>query len=444
MISFNTRDEYQRKPIAEKVITLLASDIAVSPMVIDGGWGTGKTEFCLKLIDLIDTSDPKPFIPIYVDAFKADHADQPLMTLLAAVLEKLPDSDSKTTLKQKAIPMLRFGMKTAGKAALSWLLKANPDDLAEGMQDEIKNAGNNAIDHSVEALLEDHIEAEKNLQTLRSALEKVASEQPIVLFVDELDRCRPDFAVALLEVIKHIFDVEGVKFVLITNTQQLKAAINHSYGNDVDAQRYLDKFLAFKLNLPTKVKVDYQSEDCSVQHFKMLIAESPTLNASTLKKLDYGHVGTLCYLIRIHRRSLREVETLIRYLEVYQKLCNGLKEDIIFGFALFKAIGVYIYTFESILSENIVSKKLDGNDLLTCFGIESIELLDTEEYRGWITDVLRMLGRECSTNFEQFIIKDEQTTISFKQAKQNYFKGERAPDRIFSIIEDSIRKMMLQ
>lgn len=443
MISFNTRDEYRRKPIAEKVITLLASDIAVSPMVIDGVWGSGKTEFTLKLIGLFKEIHPN-FECVYLDAFRAEHGNNPILSLLSAVIKSLPDAEEQTSTIKKIAPTLTVIGKTLGKAAVSWALKQDAIAIADDYDEQIKQVSDSVIDYSTEKLLESFVKEEEDLNALQSILGELTQQKPLVVFIDELDRCRPDYAVSMLESIKHVFDIENLKFVLVTNTSQLKATINHTYGVEVDAQRYLDKFIAFKVTLPTQVKESYELRDNSVQHFKILIADSPTLNASTLIKLDYGHVETLCYLIRIHRRSLREVETLIRYLEVYQKLCNGLKEDIIFGFALFRAIGVYIYTFESILSENIVSKKLDGNDLLSCFGIESIELLDTEEYRGWIADVLRMLGRECSTNFEQFIIQNEHEAREFGQTKQRYFSGSFPPDRILNIVEDSIRNMMLQ
>ncbi|MBS9778043.1 MAG: hypothetical protein KGV50_04690 [Gammaproteobacteria bacterium] len=48
-ITFENRDEFQRKPIAEKIIQLLKSEIDISPLMIDGNWGIGKTEFCCKL-----------------------------------------------------------------------------------------------------------------------------------------------------------------------------------------------------------------------------------------------------------------------------------------------------------------------------------------------------------------------------------------------------------
>ena len=52
--TFQTRDEFNRRPFAERIINLLKSDIDISPMAIDGAWGTGKSEFCIKTLRLIE------------------------------------------------------------------------------------------------------------------------------------------------------------------------------------------------------------------------------------------------------------------------------------------------------------------------------------------------------------------------------------------------------
>lgn len=118
-LKFEDRDEFKRKSIAAKVISVLQADIDISPMVIDGSWGTGKTEFCHKLINLMHVSDTHHLI--YVDAFKADHADEPLMTVLAEVIKVLPDDDSKQSFMKKALPAVRYGLKTIAKAGVSHL-----------------------------------------------------------------------------------------------------------------------------------------------------------------------------------------------------------------------------------------------------------------------------------------------------------------------------------
>jgi hypothetical protein len=118
----NGRDEFQREQVADKVIQLLTSEINLSPMIIDGDWGTGKTEFCHKLINKFSTIHDN-YRLLYVDAFQADHADNPLMTILSAVMTLLSDGGEKSTLLQKALPVIRYGLATAGKAVVSHALK---------------------------------------------------------------------------------------------------------------------------------------------------------------------------------------------------------------------------------------------------------------------------------------------------------------------------------
>ena len=75
----------------------------------------------------------------------------------------------------------------------------------------------------------------------------------------------------MLENIKHIFDVEGVDFVLISNTNQLKASVNHCYGRGVDAQKYLDKFVGFRFSLPDVIdRLQHNREYASELHFHHL------------------------------------------------------------------------------------------------------------------------------------------------------------------------------
>ena len=82
-ITFDNRDEFKRKDFANKVIKLLRSDSDVSPLVIDGDWGIGKTEFCRKLVKLINTEYSGSLHAIYVDAFAEDYCNNPLISLLS-------------------------------------------------------------------------------------------------------------------------------------------------------------------------------------------------------------------------------------------------------------------------------------------------------------------------------------------------------------------------
>lgn len=391
-IKFEDRDEYLRKPIAEKIIKLLSSDAKVSPFIIDGGWGTGKTEFCSKLINLVRDQDPVPFKAVYVDAFKADHADQPLMTLLAAVLTVVPEKEAASLVKQ-ALPALRFGLKTGGKAVIAWALKQDPVNLSEDFEKVIGQAGDAAIDHAVEKMLQDHQHADKSIQALKGVLAQAAEDTPIVLFVDELDRCRPDFAVSMLEVIKHVFDVERVKVVLVTNTEQLKAVINHCYGGGVDAQRYLDKFVGFSYALPSYLKQRHQQGVVlvSVRHFEALVGASSLLRNKIL--INSYLVDFVNSLISVRNMSLREVETFVKYLEIYQALADGkgFPDRMITGYAMLRVYAVYCYCFYPSIVKQFLSGKYIPHEIMNTVGKDNIVLPDSQYFRPEPLDALAVM-----------------------------------------------------
>jgi len=414
-IKFEDRDEYLRKPIAENIIKLLCSDAKVSPFVIDGGWGTGKTEFCSKLINLVRDQDPVPFKAVYVDAFKADHADQPLMTLLAAVLTVVPEKEAASLVK-KALPALRFGLKTGGKAIIGWALKQDPVNLSEDFEKVIGQAGDAAIDHAVENMLKDHQHAEKSIQALKGVLAQAAEDIPIVLFVDELDRCRPDFAVSMLEVIKHVFDVERVKIVLITNTEQLKAVINHCYGGGVDAQRYLDKFVGFSFSLPIYLNYQRHGDMALVasKHLSGLLEQSVNLRnkISGNNHLD----GFVKALVRARNMSLREVETFVKYLDVYQVLSagEGLAGNLIAGYAVLRVYAVYCYAFFPDLARRFVIGMYEPSHVLATINRKGSDLAINDLYRGdeYLMAVIYMLiGRQWRDASGSFVISDDQVTM---------------------------------
>ena len=132
--TFADRDEFNRKTIAENMIKLLQSEADVSPMMLDGSWGTGKTEFCLKTMELF--GQKKSHQLIYIDAFKADHADEPLLTLLAEVLKLIPEGDSQKTFIKKIVPAARYGVKTLLKAGVGHVLRQDFSDAANDFDKE--------------------------------------------------------------------------------------------------------------------------------------------------------------------------------------------------------------------------------------------------------------------------------------------------------------------
>lgn len=393
--TFATHDEFNRKPIAENIIRLLTSDIDLSPMVIDGGWGTGKTEFCQKLIRLIEQQQLN-YQPVYIDAFRSDHSGEPLLALLAEIIKACTpeDTDGQPSEKRKNITrnfskVAKFGIKTALNAGFRYLFKQGMDELVDEFrqdgsnEQEVKNAAETVtdvaakitdytIDETVEALLKEQIEAEKNLETLKDYLKGLAANKPIILFIDELDRCRPDYAVDMLEVIKHVFDVENVKVVLVTNTKQLRAAINHRYGAEVDAQKYLDKFLKYSFALPDKVVDRYEEGRAlvTVEYFKKLIQGS-RMHGELRDLIEKREVlNFISDMVERSNLSLRGTERLVRFLEIYHSLSGGLG-NFSWQYLLLRITGVFIFCFYPNLIDNINKNRTNAREFAQLFNLQS-------------------------------------------------------------------------
>ncbi len=100
-------------------------------------------------------------------------------------------------------------------------------------------------------------------QALVNLTEPDASGTPsrkLVIVVDELDRCRPDYALSLLEIIKHFFNVAGIQFILGVNLEELRNSVRARYGADVNAADYLAKFVSVQIPLTTSKQRRAESE----------------------------------------------------------------------------------------------------------------------------------------------------------------------------------------
>ena len=473
--TFATHDEFNRKPIAENIIKLLTSPIDLSPMVIDGGWGTGKTEFCKKLIRLMQEQH-RDYQPVYIDAFRSDHSGEPLLALLAEIIKACTpeDTDGQPSEKRKSFTnriskVAGFGIKTIFKAVMGHVLKQNTDDLAEELQqimnddqearsvaetvtDTANTIANHTIDVVVEALLKEQIEAEKNLETLKACLKELAADKPIILFIDELDRCRPDYAVDMLEVIKHVFDIENVKVVLVTNTKQLCAAINHRYGAEVDAQKYLDKFLKYNFALPDKVVAQTEQDRVwvSIYHFERLIKDSGIEGGS-----GYGVMECINEMIRRNNLSLRETERLVRFLEIYHSFSNGLVENS--GSIFFpnpdrvrvwlRVIGVFIFCFYPSLMDDINKNQTDAKKFAQLFSLQALPNIPKDINDLKYVDIIAVMLIRYSKIKDSHFVSDENDywETQIKNIVFDNISFRSSPiDGVLSVLKETFRVLSLE
>ena len=242
---------------------------------LNSEWGAGKTYFLKRWAYDLKVKHPV----VYVDAWKQDYSEDPLMTVVSSLIEQLktqaPKSAKSIHPPKKLIGLLKAAAPAIARGVTKRYLGIDPvkimesDDEMEQGENILDEQGNETLDSNgkpidmgiaaskaVEHLINEHDAKSKAIESLKITVAQwvrtvVDSDKanPAFIFIDELDRCRPTYAVEMLETIKHIFDIEGVVFVVATDTEQLQHAIKAIYGEGFDARTYLARFFDSRFSL---------------------------------------------------------------------------------------------------------------------------------------------------------------------------------------------------
>ncbi|WP_109407761.1 KAP family P-loop NTPase fold protein [Proteus genomosp. 4] len=395
-LTFDDRDDFHRKKTAENLIKLIMSDIDLSPVVINGDWGIGKTEFCIKTVNEIKNKN-LGYNCVYIDAFSADNSDEPTLTLLASIISLLP-KNKKEELRKKAIPVIKYLTKVILNAGTNVILKENIDKLSDEFSDAIKEQTTTVIDTTIDNLLETHEESNNSIIALKSILEDISSKSPLIIFIDELDRCRPNYAIKMIESIKHIFNVKNVKFVLIANIKQLSSSINKIYGESIDADKYLNKFIGFKLDLHT-YNINNSSNN-STSYLKILLNE----HNSELKSInEETFIEIMSFLIKKNNNSLRDVGNLVKYIRISQMFNLEISRNDLMH-SILRLLGIYIYAINSKLKNSILTQNYTCEEVIKTFPF-ILEKDNTKDYTSSL-NIMIILLIKSSSNYSEYIINN--------------------------------------
>ncbi|TPW25848.1 KAP family P-loop NTPase fold protein [Pararhizobium mangrovi] len=321
---------------------------------LDADWGRGKSFFMSRLHEMIEK---KSHPTVFVNAWKDDFADDPLTAVMAEFdaymdaefpQESNAGTDIRETynsLKRNFLPAAGLLVKGAARRMASkavgegldeaWSLIAsdNSDEQSRGENssqaedlewnaEEYVNAAGQGIGNALGKLIDQTARLEiaefraskASLTTFRNSLARFLSalehnghkKLPFFVLVDELDRCRPTYAISMLERIKHLFNVPNVVFVLATDTRELAAAIGAVYGPSFSSRLYLQRFFDQSYVLPepsTERLVEFALEESEVDLRKV---------HSPLKGQD--HVEFMAGFADHYSLTLREIERSIDVL----------------------------------------------------------------------------------------------------------------------------------
>jgi hypothetical protein len=319
---------FGRKAFAESLTELMRNVSESLVIVVHAPWGEGKTTFARMW--RAELARQKLSV-IYFDAYAADYFHDPFVSFSGEILDlaekKLSGGKGLVERREFKKTAVEVGKRLAGLAAKVAIKSATLGALDETHIKELKNISSEIATGiaeigagTIEKKIEHYVVEKDSLAHFKKSLAKLAGlvceEQglPLTIIVDELDRCRPDFALALLERIKHLFDVENVAFVLLVNRDQIESYIKRVYG-DVDARAYLLKFANLFVDLPHEAsEYQLQYETGRREYCQTLLGHH-----EFAKKAKDGRFLAVCLetLVEHFQITLREMEKVFALLTLY-------------------------------------------------------------------------------------------------------------------------------
>lgn len=255
-----------------RILSGLSSGSAVA---LNAAWGSGKTFFVKQAKMLIDIHNPNSDIAteclnqeeiasikdvynkhnfgtekydmpkmatVYYDAWKYDDTEDPLLSLLYCIMNRFGESVPE----DKVAVIKKFAKQSISifSSAVRYVTGINVQEIletiknfAEACEDTVKEQkSNESLEKRINSFLNDVV---------------LDDEEKLIIFIDELDRCNPQYAVKLLERVKHYFNHPKVIFVISYNKSELQHSIKTLYGSEFSADKYLERFFDYEFGLST-------------------------------------------------------------------------------------------------------------------------------------------------------------------------------------------------
>lgn len=298
-----------RKDFVKNMVQCISEIETPSTFCIDAGWGYGKTTFLDVLSEELLKNN---FCVLRYNSWENDYEQDPFSSLFLEIIPQISRYLSKQEIAVKIAVDLTCSLIAGGLAVTknitSKTLPFLPDltetgkDYAEYLVKVKKTIKGKASRIPKQSTQQKDLESFKaNLLTLSDKLHELNTQfKKIVVLIDELDRCKPSFAIELLERVKHLLNQEGFVFVFALNKQALESTVINMYG-DVDPDGYLRRFFDYELLLPEPDLLEFSSHLIKEDNF-------PEIKKTSLSIFPEMVAHASC--------SLRDVEKMFKKLKL--------------------------------------------------------------------------------------------------------------------------------
>jgi len=310
----NNEDSLNRKEVAEKYVSLISALDGNYVIALDAPWGSGKT----TLLDLMEKDlRVKNIAYINYNAWENDYLEDPFLSLISEfnnqVSEKkyLPILDKLNSLKEISYQVSKRVLPAVTKGVSQFFIGTEAVKELENGAEKIVNSLLDNTSSNVDELFKNIDNSKQSRENFNTKFKEVIKDiidttkyKKVVFIIDELDRCKPTFAIELLENIKHLFNIKDVVFLISVDKKQLSESIKSVYGSGFDSMTYLKRFFNFDLHLKfnsntffieDKYKSFFKNGDINDIGGRELVIESFALFDLSLR--DYEQILAEIYLL---------------------------------------------------------------------------------------------------------------------------------------------------
>ncbi len=255
----NITDVLSREEFVKKVTTIIGSysnQKQSCTFSIDGKWGCGKSFVLdmisekLKDVQSEETVDNK-YLIIKYNCWKYDYYSEPLIAIVTSMLDSI--DQSKNIISADTKSKIRRAFSAFSSVALNLANNAIKEktgiDINETINDAEEKLRNTKEDIEKKTEYNEYFSFDKELSKLQEALNDITQNCTVILLVDEIDRCLPQYAIQVLERLHHLTEkIDNMITIIATDRKRLDASITSIYGN-ISTNDYLKKIIDFSVHL---------------------------------------------------------------------------------------------------------------------------------------------------------------------------------------------------
>ncbi len=357
-------DALKRKELEPPLTQFVTQTEGPFVLALDGAWGAGKTTFLKMWQVKLKEAGHKC---LYLNAWKTDFAQDPLVAVVgelsSAIKNDLPNEFEQTIADQTE--KFKKIASSIAKRSIPLVVKLATSGLVDLPSLDMERAISNCASDIAEDRIKEYEDGKSDVEEFRKTLTELVAEltdsssnelAKVIVLVDELDRCRPTYAVQLLERIKHLFDVPGVIFVLGIDRSQLNHSIRVLYGSDFNSFEYLRRFIDLDYRLPEPKPECYSDHLCNIFKIHDLISMRPDKNDQNRYKKLKEILGSLMSAAKMNLRTQEQIISRLRII-----LQSLSREESLYETEL--AILLFLREWDYFTYEALFQKTVDTQNL---------------------------------------------------------------------------------